>query len=335
MGLIFLGDLHLDNYKSFSTILPSGINSRLLDQINVIRDIGKIIKKQKPTAVIFLGDLYNGISESLPKIIYNAGFLTAKTWSENTQVYFIVGNHDIYRGMHVLSTFESLPNVHIISQTTKVKLDGYEIDMIPWNNPLPKEKGDICAAHLEVQGTWMDANKSHKCDRGIFPTDLFGYRYVFLGHFHTPQEIEVPGTTNAQYIGSVMQMDLRRSHEGFMGIIRLDEGIAGLSIDSPRIRILTIDSQKDADDLKEHFVKELPYDYYKIIITKENIGFDMDSNHFIVEYNLPEVTTSRLGLESAQQINLQQIVETYIDSANIALNKNKVKEVAKEILCSL
>ena len=349
MSLLFLSDLHLDQYRPFSSILPNGMNSRLLEQLNVVKDVGAIIEMESPEAVFFLGDLFNGITESLPKIIYNAGFLTAKAWSKICPLYIIVGNHDIYRGMHCFSAFESLPNCHIISTTTKVNIDDYEIDCIPWDNPIPKERGQICAGHLEVYGSMMNA--TYACKQGIPPTNFFVYQFVLLGHFHTPQYLPVPGLMEgyARYIGSLMQMDQRRSSEGFTGLIKLDDyALTEIPIVSPRIYDVSINNKEDLDGFTERLQRErssLEYDrqgklfnYFKVFITDPSLNLEISDNRISVEYNLPEVITSRLGMEDTTlsdfttKTKLQEAVEKWIDNANTKTNKEKAKALAKELL---
>lgn len=332
MSILFLTDLHLDQYRPYSTILKNGMNSRLYDQMMVVQKIKQLVDKIQPTATIFMGDLFNGITESLPKIIYNAGFLTAQAWSQSTPLYLIVGNHDIYRGMHTFSAFESLPNVRIISKTTKLQLDGLTIDCIPWDNPLPENKGDVCAGHLEVFGTYM--NGSYTCKVGLYPKVFDGYKYVLLGHFHAPSEFPVPGAKEARYIGSLMQCDRRRPPEGFMGVVELtDDTLIGHPIESPKIYDVIINTQ-------EEFATFLPQvedgNYYKVVVKSQDVVVPRLSYRVSVEYDLPEIISSRLNInrnpEESWDTKLQEAVTEYIKKANTKLDKDKLIQMAKELL---
>jgi len=334
MSLMFLTDLHLDNYRPFSKILANGMNTRLLDQFDVIRKVASCIENEHPEAVLFLGDMFNGTTESLPKIIYNAGFLTVQAWSKVAPLYILVGNHDIYRGMHVLSTFETLPNVHIISHTTKIKLGNYEVDLIPWGDTPPEERGDICAGHLEVYGAMMDA--AYACKGGIQPTSFFGYKYVLLGHFHNPQDFVVPGCQCARYIGSIMQTDRRRSSEGLMGITMLenDGTLKSFPISSPRIYDVVLDTE----EAMEKFIQEIldPENYFKVTITNASLNFPSDLDRVSVEYDLPAISTSRLIMPENAGGTWNELlataVELYIDQTNTVLDKKTLKTLAKELL---
>lgn len=334
MSLVFITDLHLDNYRPFSKLAANGMNSRLLDQMNVIKDVSKAIEKLQPEAIFFLGDLFNGMTESLPKIIYMAGYLTAQAWSQVAPLYIIVGNHDIYRGMHVLSTFESLPNVHIVSSTVSIKADGYDIDLIPWNNPLPEVHGDICAGHMEVFGAMMDA--AYACKGGVQPTIFKGYKYVMLGHFHNPQSFLVPGAIDARYIGSVMQTDRRRTSEGFMGLVGINNNeIVEIPIESPRIYDLTATTTEELAVACET-IDSHPKDYFRLTLTSPELSYGSQTHRVSVEYHLPEIGSSRLQLESIlyspNSTRLVSVVEKWIEQANTVLDKDELKKMAREFL---
>ena len=337
--LMLVGDLHLDTAKPFSTILPNGINSRLFDQLEVVKKVGAKIQELKPSAVIFLGDLFEGYGASLPKIIYNAGFLTANLWSQNTELYIIVGNHDLYRGMHVFSSFESLPNVRIISQSTRVHIDNYDVDLIPWGSSLLSDKGDICAGHVPIIGAWVDADKTHQADVGIFPTDLLGYKYVFLGHFHEPQTIPVPGAIIAEYIGSIMQTDLRRAGNTFKGVVTLEDSRYERSpISSPSIYREILATEDQLEVLLARCKDS--QDYYKVTITSPSLHVPKEAlNHKIIyEYSLQPTTGNGYKADSEDTIEhdptskLQEEVKRFIEEANTVLPKDKIKEFALEAL---
>lgn len=335
MSLAFVTDLHLDNYRPFSKILSNGVNSRLLDQLDVVRKVSKQLEELKPEAVIFLGDMFNGITESLPKIIYNAAFLTVQAWSKAAPLYLLVGNHDIYRGMHVFSTFGTLPNVHIISHTTRVKLDGYEIDMIPWENPLPKERGDICAGHVAVNGTYVDADRRHLCvDSSVQPTSFAGYKYVLLGHFHNPQVFPVPDVVDARYIGAVMQTDRRTSPMSLGITILEDENLSLYPIESPKIYHFIIANKEDKLRFMENNYIE-PH-YFKLTVTSPEVDFPNNLDRTIIEYDLPAVASTRLSVSddkaTAWDEKLLLAVNEFIEKSNTVLDKEALKSMAKELL---
>jgi DNA repair exonuclease SbcCD nuclease subunit len=335
MSLMLITDLHLDCYKPFSKVLANGMNSRLLDQLSVVKRVATCIEEEKPEAVLFLGDLFNGITESLPKIIYTAGFLTIQAWGKHVPIYILVGNHDIYRGMHVLSTFETLPNTHIISHTTQIKLDGYDIDMVPWDSPLPTERGDICVGHLPVNGTYVDANQMHICtDPNIYPISFEGYKYVLLGHFHNLQEFSVPNALVARYIGAIMQTD-RRTSPSERGVTIFDKGELRLRpIESPKIYHFIINTNEDKDRFLANNLDQT--DYFKITITSPEVDFPGTLDRVIVEYDLPEVVSSRLVMSDNSSgtwdARLITAVESFIDKTNTVLDKAALKTMAKELL---
>jgi DNA repair exonuclease SbcCD nuclease subunit len=311
------------------------MNSRLLDQLSVVKEVAAVIDREQPKAVVFIGDLFNGVTESLPKIIYNAGYLTAQAWSKNTQIYMVVGNHDIYRGMHVFSTFESIPNVHVVSHTVQVAIDSYLVDLIPWGDSLPKVAGDICVGHLELHGAIMEWQTGYRCESGLNPSSLAPYKMAILGHFHTPQSVIIPSSTcECRYIGAVMQTDRRTTSKDALGVTLLEDGKLRLvTIRSPRIYEYRISSKED----KQKFIEEVLDDqnYFRVIVTSPEVDFTETLDRVLIEYDLPEVSTSRLGLTPEMgpwSSSVKLAVDAWIEQANTKLDKDLLKATAKELL---
>ena len=72
MKYLIFSDLHAHNYREFSEIDPTGVNSRLLDCVEVLGEIQKYANSQGIEKVIFCGDLFhlkNNIDSRVIKII--------------------------------------------------------------------------------------------------------------------------------------------------------------------------------------------------------------------------------------------------------------------------
>jgi len=326
--IIFIADLHLDNWRSFSTIDPMGFNTRLQDQMAVVHQVAGLIERTKPTATFFLGDLFNGITEYLPKIIYRCAYDTVKLWSKHTQLYMIVGNHDIYKGMHMFDTFDSLQNTHIVSQPTHVNADGYGIDLYPWGSSPLQVKSDIACGHMEVKGAWMDASKTLPSEGGILPTDFIGYKYVLLGHFHEPQVINVKGAKFAGYIGAVMQTDLKSS-PCKRGVTILDhtETPTPVEIWSPKIYKVRAKTEDDLPKIEGQH-------YYKISIPADShLDDNLPKTHkIIVEIDDSDIIQPKRLDIPTQEFDLKDTVTEFINSTNRQIDKVKAIEYMKEVL---
>ena len=125
----------------------------------------------------------------------------------------LLGNHDIFwkESLSVNSPnllLESYNNINIIDRPSTIKVNGINIDCIPWickeNEKeiidfISNTNSKICIGHFEISGcTLMPGVESPE---GIDIKLLKKYDKVFSGHFHTQSKKD-----NVQYIGTPYQL---------------------------------------------------------------------------------------------------------------------------------
>lgn len=324
--MLLFSDIHLDEFKQFST-LKEGMNTRLLDQIYVIKGILELINQRKIKEVVFLGDMINSFGPFLSKTVYNAMAYLIQSISELAEFYIVIGNHDIFRNRHLFYPFEKFPNVHIVNQPSTAYLDGYSIDMVPWGYDIPKKnKSDILMAHLEVKGAIMNA-AGIRTTNGIDQTELEDYKYVLLGHYHSRQLFQIPGARWAGYVGSVMQIDLAHLPEK-RGVVILDEGrIRMEEIHSPKMYTEQIDSQAAIDRL---LPKIETGDYWRLTVTSPDVKVPSFDHRVQVEYNISPIKESRL--EEIPGEDLRKTVERFIWDTNTMIDKDLAIKLLDEVM---
>jgi DNA repair exonuclease SbcCD nuclease subunit len=325
--MLLVTDFHLDNYRQFATITKEGLNSRLVDQLGVIGAVSKLIEETRTENVIFLGDLFNSLSDSLPKLIYNAAFAAVRSWSKNSELFLIVGNHDIHKGFHLFSAFAELPNVHVISNTLQTEIEGYKVDLVPWGGVIPPvAKGDILMGHIAVRGTKVNST-GMTVDEGCSPLDLKGYKNIFLGHYHERQPIPIPGAIQAEYIGSLMQID-RGSTPEPRGVVALREGVYDFfPIPSPHIYSVEVINQDWAD----RYVKEIEKgNYWHLTVTSPEVALPSFDHRVQVEYNIEMKHETRL--EEKEGEDLLETVKRFIEGANTNVDKERAVELLGEVM---
>lgn len=320
MSIILFGDLHLNNWRQFSTILPNGLNSRLVDQMRVVGKIGNLLTKDD--VVIFGGDLIDSYGETLPKIIFNAAFHTLKLWASRCKhIYAMVGNHDIYRLVNILTSFDEIDNVTVINRTTELEIEGRIVDMIPWEGKLPESKGDVFVGHIMPVGAHLGSLWTKRADEGV-PIKWFdGYDIAISFHVHEPQTLPVPGsTTSVQCPGSIMQLNLASSSAPRY-IWKLDRGLKKIEIESPKIYTLVINTQKEADD----FVSggRIP-GYHKLVVTDHTIRLPQMDHTVVIEYESSPMSGE---IEESNVIDLREVVNSFIDSSEAKVDKVLAKEL--------
>lgn len=175
LWMIF-SDIHLKEWKAFSTTLSNGLNSRLMEQIKVLQQVKKIARQYKVTNIFFLGDLVDSISPTISKIVINTAFYMIQSLAEVASIYLLVGNHDVFGQINTLTPFSSIPHVKIIDESTAINLDGKTIDLIPCYGVWPKSKSNYCFGHFGIQGATIGDGFS--LDEEIKPQLLKDYKLV-------------------------------------------------------------------------------------------------------------------------------------------------------------
>jgi DNA repair exonuclease SbcCD nuclease subunit len=325
MAIVTFGDLHLEESKSFSTILPNGINSRLVEQMKVV---GRIADQLRPTdTVVFLGDLINSYGESLKKIIYSAAFYTLKTWaSKCEQLYVLVGNHDIYRNATIVHAFDEIDNVKVIEGWETVEIDNYIVDLVSWNSSLPGTKGDIFCGHVMPIGAWLGKLYVKQAEEGV-PIEWFdGYKYVFCGHVHEPQDLVVPRSETIVHCpGSIIQLNLSSSPAPRY-LWRLEHGkISKIEIPSPKIYTTVLNTQAEVDK----FFSAKVDGYHKILATDNTLQFPTLDHTLTVEF----VAKPEAGeqIEEIKEMNLLEIIHEFIDGSKTSIDKAMAKELITKL----
>jgi DNA repair exonuclease SbcCD nuclease subunit len=321
MSIVFFGDLHLDEFRQFSTILSNGLNSRLVEQMKVVGQIANLLTKED--TVIYLGDLINSYGETLKKILYSAAFYTLKAWAQKCKhLYVLIGNHDRYRHLSIIHAFDEIDNVTIVPNFRSEIIDGYGVDMVSWLSSIPEKKGDILAAHLMPIGAHLGALFRARAEEGVPIQQFEGYKYIILGHCHEPQELPVPHSqTVVQCIGSIMQLNLASSPVPRY-LYRLDKDKwSRTEIAAPKLYTVMITTQTEADD----FFKTKKEGYHKVICTDHTINFPQLDHTVVVEYDA-KPQAGKQEIDESKDIDLLEVIYDFIDASDAKVDKEAVKE---------
>jgi len=287
--------------------------------------VGKIGDALRTTdTAIFLGDLIDSYGETLPKIIYSAAFHSLKTWAKKCKhLYVLVGNHDRYRNLSIVHTFEEIDNVTVVSDSAKIHVEGYEIDLISWLSPIPDNKGDILAAHLMPIGAQLGALYRARSEEGVPIQSFAGYRYIILGHCHEPQELAIPKSPAVvQCIGSIMQLNLSSSP-----VPRYLHRLEGskwskVEIKSNKLYTQVINDQREAD---RFFSSDREPGYYKLILTDHTIQTPPQDHTVVIEYDIKPKAGEQV-IDDIKDIDLLETINEFIDNTNTKIDKKLAKD---------
>lgn len=321
MSLLIFSDLHLDNYRRFSTTSQDGINSRLTSQIKVIQQVCNVASEQNPEAIIFLGDLFNGQGANINKLLYLTGHDLIDQLRKVAPVYLIVGNHDIYGGTHILAPMADMPNVIVVDTIRYVDLMDRKVAMTPWGGIIPKE-GDLLLGHMDIEG--VKTGIGYELPGTILPKEVSAFNLVISGHYHTYQKIP----PNILYCGAVMPITFGDIAEEDYGILMLSDNLnyTRILVESPKFIPIRIDTQQNMDK----FAANKGSNYYRLTITDRKITIPKFDHMTEVEWDVQEEMKARLDYDV--DAPLEDILCLYIDKANTKIDKEQAKSVLREVM---
>lgn len=226
MRVLVFSDLHAHTFKHYSEMLPSGVNSRLMDSLNVLKEIKVITEQERVDAILFGGDLFH-VRRIINVQSFNLVFEMMATLKIGKPLGLLVGNHDqVDRGgsIHSIHTFKSMTTVMdeigwyrfpvknghgyllVLAVPYRaerhVLVDGIKKALSKGNAPL--ERGPrVLLGHIGVSGALAGSNFVLTDKELLEVSDLFPEEFdqVFLGHYHEPQQL----APNVRYVGAAMQ----------------------------------------------------------------------------------------------------------------------------------
>lgn len=156
------------------------------------------------THIFIAGDIFEKSSKIKNESFLPLFFKFMELKESGFQLYFLLGNHDIYNVDNDSLVESFVPFGKVIKEEETIELDGRQITLLPYTKDVrdvPPE-GDILITHLSIADFTFD-NKYHVNEKMGMPSDTFkDYNIVFSGHFHRPQDKK-----NVVFMGSPYQMN--------------------------------------------------------------------------------------------------------------------------------
>jgi len=319
--LLIFSDLHLDNYRRFSTTLQGGMNSRLDHQVNVVYKVIEIAKREQPEAIVFLGDLFNGQGATISKLLFTTGYNLVYQLQCVAPVYLLVGNHDIFGGQTILSSMSDMHQVIVVDETRPVDLLGMRISMMPWGGVMPAS-GVVVLGHLDMEG--FKTGLGYELPGTMHPKEFSQFKLVISGHYHSYQEMK----PNIIYCGAVMPITFGDVAEEDYGCGILDDSLHFTRhiITSPKFIPILVDTQSSLD----RFVENRSDNYYRLTIRDRKIVVPKMDYRVEIDWDIQEEMKARLAYEVDSP--LEDILCMYIDKANTKIDKEQAKTVLREVM---
>lgn len=162
---------------------------------------------QEGDILFILGDFFDN-RQLLDINVLNVGIDIVMELSEIIPVYFITGNHDIYKkydtDVNSIVAFRFIPNVTIYEKPLIITNGKSKILVLPWvgnkeneENYIRANKFEYVFAHADIYGFTYDNGREINEDHGIDFSAFKHIKRVFSGHIHKRKERD-----NIIYIGS-------------------------------------------------------------------------------------------------------------------------------------
>ncbi len=333
MKFIHLSDLHLGKRLNEFSLID--------DQRYILNEILKIIKDEKPDAVMIAGDIYDKSIPSTEAVelfddfVFNLSKLKA-------QIFIISGNHDSPERLAFGSRLMDKTGVHmspvydgdIKPYTMKDKYGEINIFMLPFIKPIqvkrffPDEginsytdgvnvaikhmkidtsKRNILIAHQFVTGAKRSESEElsvgglDNVDSSVFAD----FDYVAFGHIHSPQKVS---SDKIYYSGTPLKYSFSESSD-----IKSVAVVEVKDKNDVTIKTIPLTPLHDMIELKgiyedlmrKSFYENTSYqsDYVRITLTDEEDILNALGNLRVVYHNLMELRYDNKRTKSSSNIN--------------------------------
>lgn len=333
MKFIHLSDLHLGKRLNEFSLID--------DQRYILNEILKIIKDEKPDAVMIAGDIYDKSIPSTEAVelfddfVFNLSKLKA-------QIFIISGNHDSPERLAFGSRLMDKTGVHmspvydgdIKPYTMKDKYGEINIFMLPFIKPIqvkrffPDEginsytdgvnvaikqmkidtsQRNILIAHQFVTGAKRSESEElsvgglDNVDSSVFAD----FDYVALGHIHSPQKVS---SDKIYYSGTPLKYSFSESSD-----IKSVAVVEVKDKNDVAIKTIPLTPLHDMIELKgiyedlmrKSFYENTSYqsDYVRITLTNEEDILNALGNLRVVYHNLMELRYDNRRTKSSSNIN--------------------------------
>lgn len=340
-------DIHVNNWKQYSTVDENGINSRLKDGINCITQIRKYCISNKINIVLFGGDLFH-IRKNIFTNVYNQTYDALKLFKQyNIEAFLLPGNHDQadkdgnIHALHglkdvctVLDTFGSTqihPRInlfHIPYAEDKEYITSLLSNFTPISGI-----NNLLLAHMNVSGAQLSTDFIHISQYNPTINDLYTFKFdfCFFGHYHKFQYLN----NNSVYIGSPLAhnwSDKDIPNKGFLVYDLETKTIEQVLLDAPKF------VEAEYDSLVNMKLNELLGNICRIKCDTELHRDEIEDIRTRYNPYALEIVVNKKQVEVAPRMSINSnlttddVLKYYIENSNTKLDSNKLLEIAQELL---
>lgn len=342
---LFLADLQLGERKDLNVPTASGLNSRLLEGIDIVNQVGEVAKKYSVKRIFLLGDVFE-LKDRIPARIM---ILFAEAVAKFTcPLTILKGNHDFAE--------DDYAPIRLLEREGKVKFIAapyinMEIAFLPyfrkyetfteeWKKLHGTIKGDtgfdvgvkLFLFHNTVPGSKFANNRKAE---GEFDLPTFANIRYLAGDIHLPQKVGP-----IQYLGSPYQVDFgEEGQDKFVYLYKAHEDtLVPVELNYPKFVNVELDEQGcypaiPKDVLEGNYVKlkgEVLKEYKEAVeYTKKQIekGYNPKFVISTVKYRADK----KARIETVKSDH-QAVLSEFLQQSETELDKQKLLEEGLDLI---
>ena len=348
MEFLLFSDFHAHNFRYGSCRIPlegrPGLyNSRLVDSVKVLRQLGEYADQHGITNLLFGGDLFHR-RQRVSTDVFNLIYTEITRLASDKKIIMLPGNHDYadrVGNVHSLEPFADIPNVEV-AETGAYDLGGVRLYTLPYTDDREKAVVQLKAlgadaaahagptlllAHLGIQGARVGSDYVLVADHDVSVPDIpyRSFSGCFFGHYHQHQRV----FTNGWFIGA--------THQHNWGDVGTQRGF--LHVEVP---------EKGSAKILHHVESSAP----KFIKTTIEALATVDPNNFVRLYtqktpsDVAQLAASFLSLEvivggeeealassiPSTIMNSSELINSWVDLKNTTLDKAALITLGEKLL---
>lgn len=333
MKILFFSDIHFHHTHTFSKITEEGFSTRELEHLSCADTIIKICKEEKVDKIIFGGDMYQTVGDSMSgQILAAISEFLEKLQTLEIPIEILVGNHDLCFStnsvhIHKLRTFKNWHNIYLYDEP-------YEADYIVYmpyctdnqqaqqflENVIEKEK-KLVISHLEIKG--INLGNGIFTEKGVELDLLKQFKMILQGHYHSGGSL----AKNIQICGSTQRLSFKDKGTARNNIILYDTNsnkIERRSFECPDWLTFT-------DDNIEDLLKADSNNYVKVDVSMDILLTD-EIKKKLDTFKGKDVHVDLTRIIVNKQIDNDFVSEDEVDVLSQFINKSDNSEEQKEAL---
>lgn len=346
MNFVVASDIHLHAYTDFA-VVKDGMNSRLLDGLNVIRQMKDYCLENDVPLLIIDGDVFQDRLNIEADVLYHVYKVFEEVKDAGIEILINTGNHDQHdKAGNIYSTVTLSRLATVVHEPYIFEYDSTNFYTIPFAYDVStvkqnikeyarvansqKDKEHVLLLHQGVDGAFVGAF-DFVMKENLTIKDVMSqhFDWVILGHYHKHQHLN----SNTLYTGSPMQLNYgeRGKASGFLHFNNeFEKGYQFIKTNTPRF------IEVEDSNLTEGWVEKYKNDFLIVkndTLEEQQLLELLKGTRYRVVRNRDKEHVKRSQIDT--MMSDEEIIELYVRESGTSLDMKRLEEIGKSALRSV